>query len=200
MESGNAAFKKLKVQELKDILQKNSLPVQGKKEELITRLIENNIPPPTPIQEEKPTAAIEKKPEEALIKQQKPDNEAASPQETEVPLAPENTNEEKTNGTSNIDPDLEKMKKRAERFGVVVSEEVKKKERALKFGASEQQSKAPIDEGVLKKRQDRFGVVAPKESTKIASNVSQEELEKRKARAERFKMSSENDAKRMKTS
>jgi len=82
-----------------------------------------------------------------------------------------------SNGTAKTEADLGKLKTRADRFGEVTAKSLK---------ATESSPKTEADMGKLKTRADRFGEVTAKSLTKI------DDIEKKKAREERFTEEKEN--------
>jgi SAP domain-containing ribonucleoprotein len=141
-----------KVTELKDLLAQRSLPVSGKKEELVARLTENDaysaaadlgdLAPPgdeydwdSPTENTAPAAkpAPVTKPAPAAKPIAAPVPEVAKPAPATSPAAPTVTPAE---ADAALAIELEKRKKRAERFGIPVSESVKAVERAQRFGVT----------------------------------------------------------------
>jgi SAP domain-containing ribonucleoprotein len=146
-----------KVTELKDLLAQRSLPVSGKKEELVARLTEHDadsapaadlgdLAPPeddydwdTPTEKPAPSskpAPVTKpptatKPAPAAKPIAAP--EVAKPASVTSPAASTVTPAE---ADAALAIELEKRKKRAERFGIPVSETVKAVERSQRFGVT----------------------------------------------------------------
>ncbi|XP_060593403.1 SAP domain-containing ribonucleoprotein-like isoform X3 [Ruditapes philippinarum] len=174
-------FGKMKVADLKKALKERGLPLTGTKSELLERLksavqseedsilddsVDLSVPKPAP----KP-AVVDKEAEPVVKKitsPQKTDDEAESkPKLVSTQLSAE-----------------ERMKQRAERFGVV-NEDLKKQIRAERFGTSSPSSKlstagAGADTDALKKRAERFGQVLSPALSKV------DEAEKIRKRKERF--------------
>jgi SAP domain-containing ribonucleoprotein len=131
-------FKKLKVPELRELLAKHGLDQTGKKEELITRLIEAGIgmeddelchlAPPPQEDDDDSTFTNWTNP---------PASEPTPTESTNKPVVEEKKEEQhKSINTTEISQlsDLERLKRRAERFGIPLSDEVKKEYRAQRFG------------------------------------------------------------------
>ncbi|ORX40610.1 hypothetical protein BD324DRAFT_611512 [Kockovaella imperatae] len=110
----DAKLQKLKVAELKELLSKHNLPQTGKKDELVKRLVENNI-------------STEEGDEELLDPDDVETDQATAPTSSAVPAAstltsagemPEKSTDP-TNGSSvELTPEQQAMKARAERFGM----------------------------------------------------------------------------------
>jgi hypothetical protein len=101
-----------------------------------------------------------------------------------LPVAPTTTSNTPKQDT-NTDDLLEQMRKRAERFGVVVSsqlEELEKKKRAERFGGV---ASTQIEESAKQKRADRFGTSGIS-NVSASPALSEEEERKKRLRAERF--------------
>ena len=237
-------YSKLKVAELKEELGKRSLPVSGKKEELVARLLESegksksstanadlgDLAPPEddydwdepatkayPSTEMEVTSSTAKQPETKAAPAPAP----APPSVTKAAAAPKQPLEapkpssettakpppvaESTESTDEaLAAELEKRKRRAERFGIPVADSVKALERAKRFGATS----ATLDESKKQARGKKFGnqvwtkngtshenkAPAPAKS-KILDDPA--EAEKAKKRAERF--GGGNEAKKVKT-
>jgi len=166
-------YSKLKVTDLKDLLSARSLPVSGKKEELIARLTESDAATPTaddlgdlaPPEEDydwdtpatktylpgmfdlnartaetetKPAAAPAAAPSSAPKQSVETPNPTAATTTANSPPAPAPTTAPTAADTTDADAalaaELEKRKRRAERFGIPLEESAKALERARKFG------------------------------------------------------------------
>merc|ERR1711970_1138843 len=210
---------KMKVADLKNELKQRGLPVDGKKNELVERLEEAlaaddsfvgatgdgddaeeeeaEVDEDELLEGEDAEGDVDEKTETKLLGQKRP---AATPVDVispnkkvcklGKPAEPEPVDK----------PEEEKtpQEKRAERFGVPVSDTAKKSARAERFGIPEKPEKAAggggnkrapkldmttgsTDITKLKARAERFGEVSSKTLKKVS------ELEKKKEREERFK-------------
>ena len=236
-------YSKLKVAELKEELGKRSLPVSGKKEELVARLVESegkskstanadlgDLAPPeddydwdepatkmylsTEVQLTGSTAKPESKPAPAPAPASAPVPAAAKPAATpKQPLeAPKPSSETtpksppvaaSTEATDEVlAAELEKRKRRAERFGIPLADSVKAIERAKRFGTTE----TTLNESKKQARAKRFGnQVWTKSGTSQESQAPAKakvledpvEAEKARKRAERF--GGGNEVKKVKT-
>jgi SAP domain-containing ribonucleoprotein len=188
-----------KVTELKELLTARSLPVSGKKEDLVARLSDydaSNVSGADDLGDLAP-------PEEDYDWDTPATKAAPAPApETAAPPAP--TAEKSTAPTTVPDTtdalalELEKRKKRAERFGIPVSDAVKVVERAQRFGLT----KPVTDDSKKVARGKKFGnqtwKTDEKETSKPPPPVKKPtepvkkilddpvEAEKAKKRAERF--------------
>ncbi|KAI9597744.1 hypothetical protein BDF19DRAFT_434324 [Syncephalis fuscata] len=169
-----SALKKLKVNELKEMLANQGLSNAGKKEELIARLLEAGAaastgledelshlaPPPqddddgfswdAPNEGESGNATAEKpapvassairaaaQPAAASVPVSKPAvTEKATPAPASVSAPAPAPTASTSNNTGADNDEIERIKKRAMRFGVPVSEETKQADRMKRFGAS----------------------------------------------------------------
>jgi len=138
-------YSKLKVTELKERLSSRSLPVSGKKEDLIARLVEHDksshdltdlLPPEedydwdTPAKTNSaPQKAISEQPAKTTEVKLAVEKSAAGPV---VPVESGPTTGAPTDDTLAIE--LEKRKRRAERFGIPLNEKAKALERVKRFG------------------------------------------------------------------
>jgi SAP domain-containing ribonucleoprotein len=164
-------YAKLKVTELKELLTARSLPVSGKKEELVARLVENDandlgdLAPPeeeydweTPsksaVPASKPTAAPAQ-PAKALIQPGKAPQPAVKSTTVVQPAPPSTAPPTSAPDASAVDIELEKRKKRAERFGIPLNDNVKKLERTKRFG-EKRVLDDPTEAEKAKKRAERF--------------------------------------------
>ena len=133
-------YAKLKVTELKELLSARSLPLSGKKEELVARLIENDkssndltdlLPPEEEYDWDTPANTPKTKTEVKAPVDTKPPTatERITTTETKTTPAPAETT------VDSIAAELEKRKRRAERFGIPVNDNVKALERVKRFGS-----------------------------------------------------------------
>jgi len=223
-------YSKLKVAELKEELGKRSLPVSGKKEELVARLLENEgkskstanadlgdlAPPEDDYDWDEPATKTTAKSEtkSAPAPASAPAASAAKPaaapkQPLEAPKPSSETTAKSppvaasTEATDEaLAAELEKRKRRAERFGIPLADSVKALERAKRFGTTE----TTLDESKKQARGKRFGNQVwtknvPSEETKAPGKGKvlddPAEAEKARKRAERF--GGGNEAKKVKT-
>jgi len=192
---------KLKVSDLKNELKIRGLSQIGKRSELLERLqnaIEAGVSAegndeefdedellagaeedeePAPISKETPS----KKP--TLTKPATPATKAAAKATTpaaKVPTPAAKKTPAPAESTETEEKEKTAQEKRAERFGIV-NEDLAKKSRAERFGIVS-------NDEAIKKRQERFGVVEKDEKPSKKQKMSAEpiDVEKLKARAERF--------------
>ena len=249
-------YSKLKVTDLKDLLSARSLPVSGKKEELIARLTESDAAQPpaddlgdlAPPEEEYDwdtpttktylsyisglnTSAAKPETKSAAVAAPAPSSapSSAPKQAVEAPKpaagttakspplptpAPAPTVADTTDAYAALAAELEKRKRRAERFGIPLAESAKALERARKFGI--QPTPAATDDTKKAARGRKFGNQvwtknenAKNRETKKAGETKAPipptrkiledpvEAEKAKKRAERF--GGGNEAKKVKS-
>jgi SAP domain-containing ribonucleoprotein len=240
-------YSKLKVAELKDLLTSRSLPVSGKKEELVARLVESDkgqpvvddlgdlAPPEEEYDWDAPTtktycsastqlttssAKPEAKPAPAPAAPSVPAKpQTATPavpsQPLEAPKAPAETTTKSPPAASTTDTEdalaieLEKRKRRAERFGIPLAESAKAIERVKRFGDPTSTTEEAKKEARAKKfgnqvwaKNGKTGNTAQKKEEKATPVVNKVlddpvEAEKARKRAERF--GGGNEAKKVKT-
>ena len=229
-------YSKLKVAELKEELAKRSLPVSGKKEELVARLVESEgkskstanadlgdlAPPEDDYDWDEPdtktypsiemqvtcsAAQPETKPAPAPAPASaKPATAAKQPQQATKPSSESAKSPPIAESAQSTDDalaaELEKRKRRAERFGIPLADSVKSLERAKRFGTTT----AVLDESKKQARGKRFGnqvwtknATAPETKTAGKAKVLDDpvEADKAKKRTERF--GGGNEAKKVKT-
>ena len=204
-----AKLQSLKVPELKDLLTKASLPVTGNKPDLIKRLLENpsatsslgDAEAPAPETEAAPSA-----PEEPAAPAAETPTPAATTEAAEAPvpqaLAAAESPDQEARKRMHL-AELEKRKARAIRFGQSTEELEKEIARVTKFGLPEGEADATqkIDHGLRtgkraqpaaqagptkQAKTEAKAPAAPAVSVGDVANVQEEELERRKRRAERF--------------
>jgi len=237
-------YSKLKVAELKDLLTSRSLPVSGKKEELVARLVESDKGQPVvddlgdlaPPEEEYDWDAPATKTycsgsTQLTTSSAKPEAKPAPvPSAPSAPTKPQTA----TPATFLEDPkpsvettaqsppiasttdtadalaiELEKRKRRAERFGIPLADGAKAIERAKRFGGPTSTTEEAKKEARGRKfgnqawtKNGKNGNTAPKKEEKtkpVAKKISDDptEAEKARKRAERF--GGGNEAKKVKT-
>ncbi|KAG1861588.1 hypothetical protein DFJ58DRAFT_744241 [Suillus subalutaceus] len=172
----------LKVQELKEILSKASIPPgNAKKQDLINKILANPPayrPPPPSTDDDllAPPEEIDWMVEESITVEP-----ASPPKTSEQPLpSPVPAAAALPAPAPAVQSEEDKRKARAARFGTTYVEPVQK-----------QPKKAGENPDVLKARTERFGTVAPVtkgrgKRTAPVENVDSEEQERRRKRAERF--------------
>ena len=176
-------YSKLKVTDLKDLLSTRSLPVSGKKEELIARLTESDAaqlpaddlgdlaPPEEDYDWDAPatnTSAAKPETKSAAVPAPAPSSapkqavealKAATSTTAKSPSlpapAPAPTPADTTDADAALAAELEKRKRRAERFGIPLAESAKALERARKFGV--QATPAATDDAKKAARGKKFG-------------------------------------------
>lgn len=201
---------KMKVAELKQALKDRSLPTSGSKAELVKRLaeamgdtvevdqvgssdepvLEDKIDEDELLNEDStkpPTITTITSPSEDATSTV-PSTDDKDSSLSEDPKADESSNIAKPDEVAKLTT-AERLKKRAEKFGIV-SQEVKKAQRAERFGlpvsGSTTSSVSKIGDGgeidmdKLKKRAERFGTVISNTLSKV------DEDERKRKRAERF--------------
>ncbi|XP_052224418.1 SAP domain-containing ribonucleoprotein-like isoform X1 [Dreissena polymorpha] len=183
-------FTKMKVADLKKLCKERGLAASGSKAELVERLrapvateaasldseldfIDEHLLDSDSVLEESIDLKEKPKPEKVEVKK-KP--------ETKAPVSPPGESETKpvvAKISSSLTP-AEKIKQRAERFGVV-NEDMKKQLRAERFGASDASGKGASggNVDVLKKRAERFGQVT---ASTLSKTEEEERIRKRKER------------------
>ena len=193
-------MKALKVADLKVYLQKAGLDTNGKKQDLVNRILENKsardiFEPPTDATPEVQPAAAPSEPAPATPTPVIP-APAADPPRTPAPAAtqttPASAKAKDVNDASaapatapavneTADEDIEKRRKRAERFGIPFVEKP----------ANGSNNPTTVDER-KKARAERFGIPAVA-GVKREQNgeVNAEEEERRRKRAERFQIKKE---------
>ncbi|XP_052224422.1 SAP domain-containing ribonucleoprotein-like isoform X3 [Dreissena polymorpha] len=166
-------FTKMKVADLKKLCKERGLAASGSKAELVERLRAPVATEADSVLEESIDLKEKPKPEKVEVKK-KP--------ETKAPVSPPGESETKpvvAKISSSLTP-AEKIKQRAERFGVV-NEDMKKQLRAERFGASDASGKGASggNVDVLKKRAERFGQVT---ASTLSKTEEEERIRKRKER------------------
>ncbi|KAF5370836.1 hypothetical protein D9758_002069 [Tetrapyrgos nigripes] len=197
-------LKSLKVNELRNILQKAglSIPAKTNKADLIARIIASpaavdvynaqNSPEPqnddllAPPEEvdwnaEDVSAVPAKETEQPTAPSQPADPPASQPDQAEKPSDPP-----AAPPTTSEDPELEKRRKRAERFGIPL---VEPKQNPQKKTNPKTTKTVNEDPDKLKSRAERFGASVGTDTLKRKQSeevVDSDEQEKRRKRAERF--------------
>lgn len=205
---------KMKVAELKQALKDRSLPTSGAKSELVKRLAEALGASVDTVESSSEPVLEDKIDEDELLNEDstKPSADSASATDatSTVPAAnsaasvsEKSTPEEEPSTIAKPDevaklPESERLKMRAEKFGIV-SAEAKKQQRAERFGLPTTGGNATsiskiggggeIDMDKLKKRAERFGTVISNSLNKV------DEDERKRKRAERFGVSNTTDLK-----
>ncbi|OXB35496.1 hypothetical protein J007_04842 [Cryptococcus neoformans] len=192
-----AGLQKLKVTDLKELLAKHHLPQTGKKDDLVKRLLENNITCEEPQEEltdpDAPVSGtnVPKTIPQVTTAPAAPDTSLIDPPDTSAVNASElpavETNDAPASAPSTVPeaeltPDQKAMKARAERFGIPFNlpkpsaTKPAKTENAETKPAETRQKAAPIDKDplglsdeVLAKRAAKFGLPEKKETGKPAS-------------------------------
>ncbi|KAK7472858.1 hypothetical protein VKT23_000966 [Stygiomarasmius scandens] len=192
----SAKLKALKVNDLKQILQKAavSVPAKSNKADLIARIVASpaaldvyNAQHPS----ESPNDDLLAPPEEVDWSAEDVSStqvkETPKPAEPPVPApapVPQQHPEATNPSVAPEDPELEKRRKRAERFGIPLVESKQPSQR------NKPNTKAAVNEDPekLKARADRFGVnnTDANKRKRVEEVVDPEEQEKRRKRAERF--------------
>jgi SAP domain-containing ribonucleoprotein len=140
-------YSKLKVTELKELLSSRSLPVSGKKEDLIARLIEHDkssndltdlLPPEEDYDWDTPakTHSAPQKTAPQPSAKPTPVAPAAAPPVPAPKITPEATTATVTATEDALAIELAKRKRRAERFGIPLNDNAKALERAKRFGGA----------------------------------------------------------------
>jgi len=219
-------YSKLKVTELKELLNARSLPVSGKKEDLVARLVENDAAKPTstndllgdlaPPEEEydwdtpatkaNATKTDQKPPAPAPVSRlavsKASTDSAPHPAQPKKPKSPPAPAPSATpvDMDAEIAAEVERRKKRAERFGIPVSDSVKALERSKRFGTATETT-PQTEETKKEARRQRFGNQAwtkDLNQTK-AKNVTVDPVEAEKARKRAERFGGGNEPKKVKT-
>lgn len=192
-----ARLQKLKVTDLKELLAKHHLPQTGKKDDLVKRLIENNICDEGPQEEltdpDAPLSGtnVPKTIPQVTAAPAAPNTSLIDPSHTSAASASElpavETNNIPASAPSaeseiELTPDQKAMKARAERFGIPFNlpkpsaTKPSKTEKAETKATETRQKAVPIDkdplglsEEILAKRAAKFGLPEKKEAEKPAS-------------------------------
>ncbi|XP_070566781.1 SAP domain-containing ribonucleoprotein-like isoform X2 [Ptychodera flava] len=195
--------KKLKVAELRKLLQEKGLDSKGNKAELVERLQEHISANGTTEDEEDVLGPDEEEEEEEEGEEEKIEKTNETGETSpEKPTVIKISTEIKpvTSPVAKVKPSIisteglteaEKIAKRAQRFGAPVSADAKKAARAERFGIANQQSKTSSiksgstsvsvgDLDKIRKRAERFGESVSSTAVKL------EEVERKKRRLERF--------------
>ncbi|OMJ10564.1 SAP domain-containing ribonucleoprotein [Smittium culicis] len=154
MELDEKSLKKLKVPELKAILKERNLSVEGKKDELISRIIGSSDTPSS-----QSAAKLDANSAVSQQDQSKPETKNSSPtapqdsiQKTQLA-----SNISETTSASNITNDVSKNLKNTKEL----TESEKLKLRAEKFGLNSADSSILTEEEIKRKRSLRFGISIP---------------------------------------
>lgn len=198
-------LKALRVTDLKEILKRASVtaPPRATKADLITKILAepaavnayNALHNPTGISPQQDASSKPKSAAKSEVVAKPPAKQPVSPKKVQDPTPapkPQSTTTSTTkpaDATTGEDPELERRKARAARFGIPLVDSNKPAPTDKKF-----KPPPPDDEAKLKERADRFG------SNAAAENADQprrkrgapeepadpEEIERRRKRAERF--------------
>ncbi|THU87708.1 hypothetical protein K435DRAFT_743445 [Dendrothele bispora CBS 962.96] len=204
----SAKLKALKVNDLKQILQKASVSVPAKtnKADLIARILASptaldayNAQYPSETANDDllaPPEEVDWNVEDVPPAQTKEPEPPASPPKPAEPPAPASRQnpvekeEPSTSSTAPEDPELEKRKKRAERFGIALVEPKQPLQKKTSRNKSDPKTTLNEDSEKLKTRAERFGIVGANADVnkrkRTEEAVDPEEQEKRRKRAERF--------------
>ncbi|KAF9646572.1 hypothetical protein BDM02DRAFT_3118393 [Thelephora ganbajun] len=200
-------LKALKVADLKEILKRASftLPPRVTKSDLIAKILAepiaidayNALHGPTGVNSQQDAPPKQKSAAKPDASAKPPANPLVSPKKLQEPAPAPKPASTTTSTTTPVDatpvgdPELEKRKARAARFGIPLVEPKQTKSTDKK---SKERQQPPDDETKLKARADRFGVDTSAEGKKQPARkrgapeepTDPEELERRKKRAERF--------------